>query len=57
MLHYIGKVSKSLYFVSIVQKYILKQHNNRDTKNSNVLMKLEPFIILKLFLNFSDFEP
>ena len=40
-----------------MQKYIWKQYYNCDTKNSYVLMKLEPRIILRLFLNFSDFEP
>ena len=40
-----------------MQKHIWKHYDNCDTKNSYILMKFEPFIILKLILNFSDFEP
>ena len=38
-------------------KVNLKQYHNCDTKNSYVLTRFEPRVILKLFLNFSDFEP
>ena len=57
MFYYIIKLSKSLYFVSIIQKYIWKQYYNQDTKNSVFFMKLQPRIILKLFLNFKDSGP
>ena len=57
MLYDILKLSKTLYFVSIIQTASESSIVNRMQKNSYFLMKLMPHIILKLFLNLSDFEP
>ena len=57
MLYYILKLSKTLYFVSIIQTASESSIVNRMQKISYFFMKLKPHIILKLFLNLGDFEP
>ena len=56
MFSYNIKLSKSLYVASIVQSTPETILITR-IKKAPVLMKLEPRIILKLLINFSDFEP
>ena len=57
MFYCIIKLSKNF---NILYRFCKSTSENsfitRMLKNSYVVMKLEPCIILKLFLNFSDFE-
>jgi len=48
--------NRMINITSIVETLIYKQHCNSNAQRFKVLMKLEPCIILKLFLNFSHSE-
>ena len=51
------KWNRIINIVSVEQRLIYKQCYNSNAKKIEMLMKLEPYIILELFLNFSDSEP
>ena len=51
------KTKQEFMFCFDNAKVHLKADYNQDIKSSHVLTKLVPRIILKLFLNLSNFEP